>query len=140
MAKVKLHRCPIPTLGLRGGIHSCQKVEKALKQQGIDYEVVHVPILPRSKRTWVIEKTGQDRVPVIEFADGSVYRDESADMAKKIEAGKLFEGKPRSASRFFRVGNLAALAIQLSSRGRGRAGSCRRPARHPRELRRSLRG
>jgi glutathione S-transferase len=98
MAKVKLHRCSIPTPDFAAGMHACQKVEKALKQQDIDYEVVHVTILPRSKRSWVIEATGQDRVPVIEFEDGSAYRAESSEMVERIMAGKLFESAEQTAS------------------------------------------
>ena len=29
---------------------------------------------------------------MIEFEDGSIYREDSKDMAGKIQAGKLFEG------------------------------------------------
>ena len=32
-------------------------------------------------------------LPAIEFADGSGYREEGADMAKEIAAGRLFEHK-----------------------------------------------
>jgi len=35
--------------------------------------------------------SGQGKYPVIEFDDGSVYREESADMAARIRAGTLFE-------------------------------------------------
>ena len=37
--------------------------------------------------------TGQAAYPAIEFEDGSAYREESADMAERIRAGRLFEGK-----------------------------------------------
>jgi hypothetical protein len=49
------------------------------------------PGLPwqRGKRTTLIEKTGQNRYPAIEFEDGSVYKAESAEMARKIRAGEL---------------------------------------------------
>ena len=39
----------------------------------------------------LIEKTGANRYPAIEFEDGSVYREESTEMEKTIRAGRLFE-------------------------------------------------
>jgi glutathione S-transferase len=68
----------------------CWRVEKALDEQGIDYEIVKGPIRP-SKRSEVQRISGQSLYPVIEFEDGSVYREESADMAATIRAGKLSE-------------------------------------------------
>jgi hypothetical protein len=83
------------------GGHPCWRVEKALIDTGIEYERVPGPPMPwqRDKRTELIEKTGGDKYPAIEFEDGSVYREESAEMAKTIRAGKLFEksGSPPSA-------------------------------------------
>ena len=46
----------------------------------------------RKKRTAVIEGTGQSGLPAIELEDGTWYREESADMAKAIRAGKF--GRP----------------------------------------------
>ena len=43
----------------------------------------------RSRRTAVIEGTGQSGVPAIELEDGTWYREESAQMAKAIRAGKF---------------------------------------------------
>ena len=37
--------------------------------------------------------SGQRLYPVIEFEDGTIYREQSKDMAAKIRAGKLFEGR-----------------------------------------------
>jgi hypothetical protein len=34
---------------------------------------------------------------VIEFEDGTIYREESKDMASRIRAGKLFEGRSQTA-------------------------------------------
>jgi hypothetical protein len=68
-------------------------VQKALEEQGIGYELVKVPSLPRSRRKEVIRLTGQALVPVIEFEDDGAYREESKDMAARIRAGKLFEGR-----------------------------------------------
>jgi glutathione S-transferase len=70
---------------------SCWKVQKALEDQGIDYEIVKAPLLPRGRRTEVIEISGQHWLPVVEFEDGSAYRAESKEMAETINAGKLFD-------------------------------------------------
>ena len=63
---------------------------KALNEQGIDYEVVKGPTRP-GKRVDLQRLTGQNLYPVIEFEDGSFYREESKDMAATIRAGKLDE-------------------------------------------------
>jgi hypothetical protein len=39
--------------------------------------------------------SGQQSYPVIQFEDGSVYREESKDMAARVRAGKLFDGRGR---------------------------------------------
>jgi glutathione S-transferase len=65
-------------------------VQKALDEQGIEYEVVKGPLRP-GKRNDLEQLSGQRKYPAIEFEDGRVYRDESADMAEKIRAGQLFE-------------------------------------------------
>ena len=96
MPKVKLHRCLFTFI--HNDLDSCWKVQKALDDQGIDYEVIKEPTLPRSRRTDVIELTGQQMLPVIEFEDGSAYRAESKDMAEAIRAGKLFEQAGAGAS------------------------------------------
>ena len=88
MAKVKLHRCPFTFLHTE--MDACFKVQKALEEQGIEYEVVKEPSLPRSRRKDVERLSGQKMLPVIEFEDGSAYRAESDDMAAKIRAGQLF--------------------------------------------------
>jgi len=89
MAKVKLHRCPFTFV--HNDLDHCWKVQKALDDQGIEYEVVKEPVLPRSRRKEVIAMSGQKMLPVIEFEDGSAYRAESKDMAAEINGGKLFE-------------------------------------------------
>jgi glutathione S-transferase len=88
MASVKLHRCPFTFV--HNDMDHCWKVQKALDEQGIDYEIVKEPLLPRSRRKDVIRMSGQDRLPVVEFEDGSAYRAESKEMAETIDAGKLF--------------------------------------------------
>ena len=83
---VKLHRCPNVWVKLPG--HPCWKVQKALDEQGVDYEVVKGPLRDRSD---VEAVSGQKKYPVIEFEDGSVYREESKEMAGTIRAGRLNE-------------------------------------------------
>ncbi|MBS1676512.1 MAG: hypothetical protein JST08_03915 [Actinobacteria bacterium] len=85
---VKLHRCSNEWVKIGG--HPCWKVQKALDEQGIDYEVVKGP-LRRSKRTELEQLTGQRSYPAIEFEDGVAYREESSQMATRIRDGKLFE-------------------------------------------------
>jgi glutathione S-transferase len=68
--------------------HPCWKVQKALEEQGIEYEVVKGPLRP-GKRDDLEQLSGQRKYPVIELEDGSAYREESADMAARIRAGKL---------------------------------------------------
>jgi hypothetical protein len=92
---IKLYRCS--TMWLKIGGHPCWKVQKALDDQGIEYEVVKGP-LSRGKRDDLDRLSGQRKYPVIEFDDGSVYREESREMAETIRAGKLFEKQAQPAS------------------------------------------
>jgi hypothetical protein len=80
------------------GTHPCWKVQKALDEQGVDYEVVPGPWPTRKKRTAVIAGTGQPLYPAIEFEDGSWYREQSKDMERTIREGKLLERKGGSAT------------------------------------------
>ncbi len=70
------------------GGHPCWKVQKALDEQGIEYEAVKGPNR-RSKRDELERLSGQRKYPVIELPDGEVYRAESKEMAARIAAGKL---------------------------------------------------
>jgi glutaredoxin len=90
---IKLYRCPNIWVKLRG--HPCWKVQSALDDQGIDYEVVKGP-LRRGKRDEIEQLSGQSAYPVIQFEDGSVYREESKEMAATIRAGKLDEKRGSS--------------------------------------------
>lgn len=85
---VKLHRCSL--LWLKGDWHPCHRVQKALDEAGVEYEIVKEPTLPRGRRKDVERLTGQFMLPVIEFEDGTAYREQSEDMAARIRAGKLF--------------------------------------------------
>jgi glutathione S-transferase len=83
---VKLHRCRFEWL--KAG--PCWRVEKALKEMGVDYELAPGASRP-SKRDELIEHTGQRLYPAIEFEDGTWYREESRDMETTIRDGRLFE-------------------------------------------------
>ena len=89
---VKLHRCSQEWVKINA--HPCWKVQKALDEQGVEYELVKGPV--RSiKRDDLERVSGQRKYPVIEFEDGQTYREESKDMADRIRAGRLFEPPPR---------------------------------------------
>ena len=92
MAKVKLHRCPFTFV--HTSHDACWKVQDALDEEGIEYEVVKAPLLPRGRRKDVRRISGQVMLPVVEFEDGSAYREESEDMAARIRDGRLFEPVP----------------------------------------------
>ena len=87
---IKLHRCP--NMWVKISAHPCWKVQKALDEQGIQYEVVKGP-LRRSQRDALEKLSGQRQYPVIELDDGTVYREESGDMATRIRRGELLEGQ-----------------------------------------------
>jgi glutathione S-transferase len=70
------------------GNHPCWKVQKALDEQGVEYEVVKGPLLP-GRRDELAQLSGQRKYPVIEFEDGRTYREESKEMAARIDAGEL---------------------------------------------------
>jgi hypothetical protein len=84
---IKLHRCK--NIWVKNSGHPCWRVQSALDNQGIGYEVVKEKWL--GERPETVSKTGQKKFPWIEFEDGSVYREESKDMRATIEAGKLDE-------------------------------------------------
>ena len=90
---IKLHRCPNEWVKLSG--HPCWKVQKALDEQGIEYELVKGP-LRRSKRDDLERLSGQRKYPVIEFEDGQAYREESDEMVARIRAGNLTPPGPAS--------------------------------------------
>jgi hypothetical protein len=85
---VKLHRCSGQWVKIKA--HPCWRVEKALKDMGVEYERVPGP-QSRSKRDAIVEATGQNKYPAIQFEDGSFYREESKDMERTIREGRLME-------------------------------------------------
>lgn len=90
---IKLHRCSAEWVKIDA--HPCWRVQKALNDQGIEYEVVKGP-LRSGKRDDLEQLSGQRKYPVIEFEDGKVFREESQEMAQRIKDGKLFEGSGES--------------------------------------------
>ena len=94
---IKLHRCSGTWVKVGG--HPCWRVQKALDDQGIAYELVKEGSgIRRLGRRNTIERTGQSKFPWIEFEDGSVYREESKDMEATIRAGKLDEKRGGAAA------------------------------------------
>jgi len=84
---VKLHRCGNEWAKFGG--HPCWRVEKALIDTGVEYELEPGPWF--GKRPEMLEHTGTRMYPAIEFEDGTWYRAESKDMAAAIRSGKLNE-------------------------------------------------
>jgi glutaredoxin len=85
---MRLHRCPDEFVKLGG--HPCWKVQKALDEAGVEYTLAKGP-RRKGKRDDLERLSGQRKYPVIEFEDGSVYREESKDMVATIAAGRLDE-------------------------------------------------
>jgi hypothetical protein len=85
---IRLHRCS--DVDAKGDEHACWRVQEALDEMRIDYEVVpgHAE---RVDRDALHRLSGQRSYPVIEFEDGRVYREDSIEMADRIRAGELGE-------------------------------------------------
>ena len=92
---VKLYRCS--NLWVKVGGHPCWRVQKELDAAGIDYEVVKGPYRS-AKRDELERLSGQRLYPVIEFEDGSVYREQSNVMAERIRSGKLMDESSATAA------------------------------------------
>jgi glutathione S-transferase len=86
MAAVKLHRCSWTFL--HTSMDACWQVERALREQGVDYEVVKHGF-GKGPRPELQRLSGQRLLPVIELPDGTVYREESAAMAARVRSGEL---------------------------------------------------
>jgi glutathione S-transferase len=87
---VRLHRCSGMFIK---GPHPCWKVQKALEDAGIEYEVVKHPIR-RSKRDDYVKLTGQKLYPAIELEDGTVIRRESAELVEMVRSGQIGASAP----------------------------------------------
>ncbi len=92
---VKLHRCS--NVWVKMQAHPCWRVQSALDRAGVEYEVVKGP-LAKGRREDLERLSGQRLYPVIEFENGSVYREQSKQMAETIQAGKLAERRGASAA------------------------------------------
>ena len=88
MADIKLHRCSWTFL--HTDRDACWKVQRALDEQGIAYDIVKHGY-GKGKRAQAVTRSGQRLLPFIEFADGETYRDESDTMAERVRAGTLAE-------------------------------------------------
>jgi glutathione S-transferase len=92
---VKLHRCSATWLKIDG--HPCWRVQKALDEQGVEYEIVKGPVRA-GKRDELERISGQRKYPTIEFEDGTAYRAESKQMAERIRRGELHDASAGPAS------------------------------------------
>ena len=84
---IKLYRCK--NLWVKAGGHPCWRVQSALDDQGIEYELVTGSWPAIGKRHEIEQLSGQTKYPVIQFDDGSSYREQSKDMAATIKSGQL---------------------------------------------------
>jgi hypothetical protein len=98
---VKLHRCD--TMWLKIPTHACWRVQKALDEARVEYEVVEHP-KSRGRGTLLAirqvslcsaaspayaELTGETTLPSIELEDGTVIYEESKELAARIREGRL---------------------------------------------------
>jgi glutathione S-transferase len=84
--KVKLHRCSYTFL--HTDLDACWRVQRALDEQGVEYEVVKHGF-GKGRRPSVEDLSGQSKLPVLELQDGAVYREESNEMAARVRAGHI---------------------------------------------------
>ena len=82
---IKLHRCSGTFIK---GPHPCWQAQKALDEAGIEYELVQHPAFPRSRRTELERLSGQRKLPIVEFEDGTLLR-ESSEITARAKAGTL---------------------------------------------------
>ncbi len=88
MTKIKLHRCSYTFLHVNAD--ACWRLQRALDEQGVEYEIVkHGYGKSEKARADVVELSGQKYLPVLEFADGTVHREETDDMIAKLKSGDL---------------------------------------------------
>jgi glutathione S-transferase len=84
---VKLHRCSNDWVRCEG--HPCWRVQHALDEAHVPYEVVTHPAFPRTERTEYIALTGHRTLPAIELPDGTIVHRDSKALVKMIEAGEI---------------------------------------------------
>ena len=81
---IKLHRCSATFVK---GPHPCWAAQHALDEAGIQYELVkHSPV--RFLRSDLKRQTGVQKLPLVEFEDGTFLRD-SKVIAQRAQAGTL---------------------------------------------------
>jgi glutathione S-transferase len=85
---IKLHRCSNEWVKIGG--HPCWKVQKALDEAGIEYELIKQPALRRNRHEYE-RLTGYRVLPAIEFEDGTILREESDALVARIRDGRLGE-------------------------------------------------
>jgi glutathione S-transferase len=85
---IKLHRCRV--MFSKWGGHPCWKVQKALDEAGVEYELVKQPALRRNRNEYE-RLTGYRVLPAIELEDGTFVREESDELVARIRAGHLGE-------------------------------------------------
>jgi glutathione S-transferase len=81
---VKLHRCSGTAIK---GPHPCWVAQHALDEAGVEYELVTHPVL-RPFRGGLKQLTGQRKLPLVEYDDGTFLRD-SKTIAKRATDGSL---------------------------------------------------
>jgi len=72
------------------GGHPCWKVQKALDEAGVEYELVKQPALRRNRNEYE-RLTGYRVLPAIELEDGTFLREESDELVARIRDGRLGE-------------------------------------------------
>jgi glutathione S-transferase len=82
---MKLHRCRATWIKFGG--HPCWRAQKALDDAGIEYQLELHPSR-RGKRDDIEALTGQRKLPVVEFEDGTVISD-SKEIARRAFEGTL---------------------------------------------------
>jgi glutathione S-transferase len=83
---IRVHRCSWTFL--HTDLDACWKVQRALDEQGLAYEIVKHGHR-KGKRLEVQVLSGQRLLPVIELGDGSASRGESDEMAARVAADTL---------------------------------------------------
>ena len=84
--RVELHRCPV--LFSKSNGHPCWKVQRALDEAGIEYEIVKQPAFRRRRKDYEA-LTGQRLLPAIELEDGTILHEESDALVARIAEGRL---------------------------------------------------
>ncbi len=88
MPKVKLHRCSYTFLHIDAD--ACWKLQRELDAQGVEYELVkHGFGKSEKSRAEIVKLTGEKYLPVLELADGTVFREQTDAMVAKLKAGDL---------------------------------------------------